>query len=1022
MQWGDGSPYTYQDWLLKPSALASLTLIKPFGRPDTIKYWTPAIRDAFRRDQPSDITQHNCTAIFLLDKYTPVWIKVPCHEKMGFSKILCQRKSDLLFPSGASRLSRECPDSWIYIQQQCFHIVRQSAVLHTQQNVTNHTCQIASVLHIDKLRLYFTSLLAWQPPLGILMKLSDNFTSGCTLVPSDIETRHDSETLAGGFIIRDCASLAQGAQAVVCEMESSIISLGTCLPSMFQCKDGSCILNRYLCDGKPQCLDNSDEANCFDVCSSPNGKVASAQYCFTVCKEPLCKCSWNYFQCQQRGCVPWWVVCDCVEDCSDGSDETQCVSCQSTLGQIISSNSQENNRRDYAYLDYTVESEISVSHNNLNISCVSYGYTPCSEDYSQCFPPEALCVFERLSGNNIRYCTNGMHLRSCYLFECPKHYKCAYSYCIPLHSICNGELDCPSGEDEQECDDHLCLDLLRCSKEGYCVHPAYLLDGHVQCPLTADDEDIYVLQPCPGGCFCIGELIKCHILEKLPSVYHRVKKLDLRNATFEYTKESFVAFRDLLALDISENKLEHLYDELFLWQNSMITLNMESNNLKIVKRLHLSGLQNLRYLNLKYNPIGLIDSFGFHPVGMAKVLDISQLRLHRVNHLAFSGMVHCARLNLSFNWLSEIVSGTFSGMPGLQILDLRGNPILVFIPDEFMRIRLLLQIYMPRKEFCCRVSLPGACSPSSGVSRSCYLYIQNRAVKTLGWCLVVLSILINGILFLLQVRNKNSRLFTMNVLKGIMGMLMSLSLCFVLVMDSTFHGFYVALYEFNLPTNPFCLVTNFLFVSSFESVFLISAMRTVFKTVAVIYPLKTKLIVTRKVIYLSIIACMAFVEVLTCLILSRDGHFRFTALGPYCGIIISSTGNDVPISYSIMLCTNSALTMLIIGLSLATLQSLLTTRTPTALKTCQSRALTTKQRAARQTLLSMANSCVGMLFFLILNISFLSGLVVTREVHAVITILILPASMLLEPCFDLLTSYDTLKKMIEIVKHVGRKV
>ncbi len=250
---------------------------------------------------------------------------------------------------------------------------------------------------------------------------------------------------------------------------------------------------------------------------------------------------------------------------------------------------------------------------------------------------------------------------------------------------------------------------------------------------------------------------------------------------------------------------------------------------------------------------------------------------------------------------------------------------------------------------------------------------------------------------MLEVRNKNSRLFALNVIKNIMRMLVGLSLCFVLVMDSIFHGFYMALYEGNLPTNPFCLVTNFLFVSSFELVFVISALITMFKTVAVIYPLKMKLIVTQKVIYLSIIACMAFVEILTCLILSRDGHFRFTTLGPYCGIIISSTDKNVPISYSIMLCTNSALTMLIIALSLATLQSLLTTPTPMALKACQSRALTTKQRAARQTLLSMANNCVGMLFFLVLNISFLSGLAVTRETHAVITILILPASMLFGP-------------------------
>ena len=85
-------------------------------------------------------------------------------------------------------------------------------------------------------------------------------------------------------------------------------------------------------------------------------------------------------------------------------------------------------------------------------------------------------------------CRNGGHFRDCIYHSCPQHYKCEYSYCIPLQAVCNGVIDCPYGEDEKNCEKLSCPNTLKCKRDNVCVHFNSINDGTVDYPAYEDDE------------------------------------------------------------------------------------------------------------------------------------------------------------------------------------------------------------------------------------------------------------------------------------------------------------------------------------------------------------------------------------------------------------------------------------------------------------------------------------------------------------------------------------------------------
>ena len=90
---------------------------------------------------------------------------------------------------------------------------------------------------------------------------------------------------------------------------------------LFECADLTYISDFYVCNGIDDCPSGNDESNCTDICIYDGDSEPSGSTCFTDCSEETCSCMHQYYQCRSGGCVAASTICDCIPDCKDGSDE-----------------------------------------------------------------------------------------------------------------------------------------------------------------------------------------------------------------------------------------------------------------------------------------------------------------------------------------------------------------------------------------------------------------------------------------------------------------------------------------------------------------------------------------------------------------------------------------------------------------------------------------------------------------------------------------------------------------------------
>ncbi len=533
----DGSPVTMYDWGM-PSVYHP-DKVTWLGEHDNITYIFPPFSDSWK-------INGSCLALIFLEPAEPVLLDIPCDLPVPNAAFLCERhtktSSRLLYNNSVTKVV--CPHDWIAILGNCYTLYKLNLTSRLQDDSLCPNGEIVNYSKPTQMEEFWeANANAYSLPNEVLVFLPlwlENTDASVSLMNNVLENLPTWEKYVVVTLPPLTEHMAVSALSALSGMKRYITSFprisslalhvfcrtpqdhvrDSCETNQFTCDDGTCILGIYQCDGTFHCQDRSDEDACRPFCHAKHGISMNItnSVCAELCQAPSCMCDGMYFQCRKGSCVPWSHVCDCKRHCQDGSDEQSCLLCyhgrdlhypsengfkyvlpQKEQGTFVCGN------REMIPLDWvgdlvndchgTPDDELLyhmfLSTNSHNFTGCTSGHTTCMSGFGKCFPVEATCAFERDKHGKTKYCPNGAHFLFCSMADCQSRYKCSHDYCIAIHMVCDGKVDCPQGEDEGLfCERPSCPGMLRCSESSVCVHARHIGDGTSHCVISADDERV----------------------------------------------------------------------------------------------------------------------------------------------------------------------------------------------------------------------------------------------------------------------------------------------------------------------------------------------------------------------------------------------------------------------------------------------------------------------------------------------------------------------------------------------------
>ncbi len=723
LEWIDGSPYAFQNWY-HPSAQNVFSSHFTEYTKEIIKIEAEKDFHFFSSEiiQPEYVHARLCAAVHIRPTLMTQWIMVPCGKAIRGASFVCEIKintNKTIFETRERtifRANKECPRKTINVGSSCLHI--NNSVKPETDYMSKMLCGKNDLKMFLLPHLLFSpdphlSWISWSPEDSFLVtllismthrwytQLGQNPEHTDVLVgasprssgkPEIVGLRYSETNLIGVHVTAmNTPAPSSGLNILLCS-HSTLVTNSSCLDGHAMCKDGTCILSHYVCDGRPDCPDESDELDCSHVCSFLGGYNGDPN-CYTSCVSPECECHDLYFSCVLGGCVPWSRVCNALPDCPNGEDEQICGVLNANAESIffVQTHFRDNVSGKMEEGRYTCKNGPSISHVLVDdlvpdcpeqddeeiyytflkngssptfftdtVLCKEPDATTCEKNYRDvCYPRHLHCIHEELASREIRKwsagtetCRNGAHLKDCEKHSCPSFFKCPSAFCIPVYAICNGKVDCPNGEDEEHCQKISCPGFLLCRNDRLCVQPHDVWSGNIKCPVSMDDKALRYTGKCPGQCECLGNAIMCTntITLDLPELPVTIRKLIISSTQF--------------AMD----KLQ--------WGGDLVTLlhlQITFCNISSVKWEHFRRLRFLQSLILRNNIILLLPSGLFQGLNRAKYIDMGHSMISELQPHSFEGVGNVQILKLDFNKLTIITPCTFKEMRSLTTLDLSNN-------------------------------------------------------------------------------------------------------------------------------------------------------------------------------------------------------------------------------------------------------------------------------------------------------------------------------------------------------------
>jgi insulin-like growth factor-binding protein complex acid labile subunit len=191
------------------------------------------------------------------------------------------------------------------------------------------------------------------------------------------------------------------------------------------------------------------------------------------------------------------------------------------------------------------------------------------------------------------------------------------------------------------------------------------------------------------------------------NVFRNLTEVEIIDLSFNILKKLdnnlFVNCAGLRFLDLSSSKIEVIRSRTFAGTNSLSELYLQNNFLNRIdfQSVNLLGVVNLqnnaisdlefsffyslsaRTLLLTGNRIGSLLNNSAILKSYVKEIDSSRSSINSIETNAFQGLVNLEILNLSHNFIENILAGTFVPLKKLLQLDLTGNKMVSFSGEAF---------------------------------------------------------------------------------------------------------------------------------------------------------------------------------------------------------------------------------------------------------------------------------------------------------------------------------------------------
>ncbi len=790
-KWHDGSPVSYHGLRVSKKLNYSSKILQQrfkFDRPvETEGVYNSSMPSWKRHFLPEK--NHNCTVLSFLDLTQPIWLSLPCDQKI-FTNIVCVKEAlgqEETYSTQPESRYQHCLHQFTKIDNSCFYFDWINSTLFERQKCSGDSKNFTSV--------FFAASHVRIPPI---QTTSNSYIRFEKIFDSIRVTTHKMNTESVGAI---------------CVKRAEQVKIDPNL-NTFLCSKNSFISPIYFCDETLQCVRDNGLCQCEKSHTMKMCKYFTSPEGSGVC-GPL------YNQTSDRHCEVF--VEQKVEDEKQQSDKPQVLRCHN--GRKLSV-LQANDLLFDCLPDGEDEPLLLTLITGAYFSCEIHNQLQCRDCHSRCYNISEICVYTLNVAGLLEPCRAGEHMEECREFECNIMFKCAGFYCLPWKYVCDGRWDCPFGTDESKIKlchkNRKCTLLYKCKQSEICIHLGNLCDGFFDCP-GKEDERLCPLRDlrCPLNCECLTFAVFC------------------KNITSEGWITEITPF---WVLYVIETNLEQHFILFKCVKCHVINCNLT----QLCQALQLGN--QVQMLNVAFNIVSDIDAHCFQHCQHLKIADLSSNAISIIHSGLFGNLENLILVNLSSNPIKSFHANAFNSVPNLCFLSLKNLNVLRAQNDLFHKLPLK---FLETNDFlmCCLVPNMTTCSAITPWFFSCADLLPTIVLKVIIFSVSIFILSVNTlcvaivqISFVIAHRKgtEKTRAFSSNVsLVNISDIICCVPLFMLGTVDLIFQGRFASIASQWTSSSPcFSIFALFLFFSFLSP--LVLSMFSLSRLQVVKYPMLTK--------------------------------------------------------------------------------------------------------------------------------------------------------------------------------------